>query len=610
MPNLLSNVAPCWQISEMLSKGELPHKLKLLLSHPRILKAGRLVNSDLTYLENACHSSSAFVGGLDLAKFAKDRCVITNISKTSLSDLCALVLHKRLDKSESERVSQAWENRTLTHEQLQYAAKDAYVSLRIYEELVKIDVPYPLPTFLQPFIPVLLYSNDNTTIIAEAQISPHLNDRTYDGINITTTRTAIEISKVLVPGAIITTHRQRPLNSFGKPPFTAICLRSHLRIFNPTTSFQTLTPLTAISPEPPLENPQLVDQLTEEPQANGHGELEEVSSELSLTNLLSQDLSDSFESDSPRDIDPASVVLGHETLGTDPESWDSVIHSRVLKDIWHVFHMFYISATHALRKQFTRELRDAILIPDHDDKARINAWGATQSPPRTYESFRNSSPEWLRKRCKHIVPPPDILYPLVANVFRTYGPLIDPDSNKPLFSPDNWKTAKNILDLIKNGYLSDPPGVALYTVIGIDKKADGLPIYRCARGTNATEGGVHTHIRSRLPKFGVSIRHVQASLMDFTLRHNLLVCISFIFVLSSLNAILNRPEHTTQPASIIVVISQFGLLIVFKNFFSPLTTCSSILFTLVGGLMAIFTFQQKKFSGYSQFPKKSASQVQ
>ena len=101
---------------------------------------------------------------------------------------------------------------------------------------------------------------------------------------------------------------------------------------------------------------------------------------MSLTNLLSQDLSDSFESDPPRDIDPTSVALGHETLGTDPESWDFVIHSRVLKDIWHVFHMFYISETHALRKQFTRELRDAILIPDHEDKARINAWGATQSP--------------------------------------------------------------------------------------------------------------------------------------------------------------------------------------------------------------------------------------
>ena len=210
-------------------------------------------------------------------------------------------------------------------------------------------------------------------------------------------------------------------------------------------------------------------------------------------------------------------------------------------------------------------------------------WGGqtrppTQSPLCTYESFRNSSPERLRKRCKHILPPPNVLYPLVANVFRTYGPLIDPDSKKPLFSPDNWKTAKNILDLIKNGNLSDPPGVALYTVIGIDKKAGGLPIYRCARGTNATEGGVHMHIRSCLPKFGVSILHVQASLIDFTLRHNLLVHIFiniqelFIKIITT-NTIFHRPGRTTQPAITIAVISQYGLLTVFKNFFSLLTTC-------------------------------------
>ena len=106
---------------------------------------------------------------------------------------------------------------------------------------------------------------------------------------------------------------------------------------------------------------------------------------------------------------------------------------------------------------------------------------------------------------------------MVAKVFHTYGPIVDPDSQKPLINSDNWKTAKNVLELIKNGYLSDPPGVALYTTIGIDKKAGGLPIYICAQGTNSTEGGVHAQIHSHLPKFGTSIRHLQASLLDFVL---------------------------------------------------------------------------------------------
>lgn len=248
----------------------------------------------------------------------------------------------------------------------------------------------------------------------------------------------------------------------------------------------------------------------------------------SIGNILSQ----SDESQEPLlsnmgsvDRDPVSIALGHEFLGQDPQTWDYQIHSRVLKDIWHVFHMFYISATHGCRKQFARDLRDAIFIPDLEDKARINAWGALQNPVTSYDILRNSSPDWLRKRCKHVVPPPHILYPLVADVFRTYGPLRDPDSKKPLFSTDNWKAAKSVLDLIKNGFQSDPPGVPLYTEIATDNK--GLTIYRCARGTNATEGGVHMHIRSRLPKFGTSVRHIQACLMDYVLRHNLLVCCYF-----------------------------------------------------------------------------------
>lgn len=333
----------------------------------------------------------------------------------------------------------------------------------------------------------------------------------------------IDILKILVPGAIVTTHRQRPLSSFGQVPFSVVCLRSHLQMFDPSTSF--LFNFDTISESAPVDSQAMISASTTA-LVNSMDETTEetIDEEPSVGDLLSQDLSD-LPPDIPpsREVDPSSVSLGAEILGQDPQVWDHAIHSRVLKDVWHVFHMFYISATHGLRKQFTRELRDAIFIPDRADKARIDAWGATQNPPRTYESLRNSSPDWLRRRCKHVIPPPHILYPYVANVFRTYGPIIDPETKKPLFTADNWKTAKNVLDLIKNGYLSDPPGVPLYTVTGIDKKAGGLPIYRCARGTNSTEGGVHTHIRSRLPKFGASIRHVQASLMDFVLRHNLLV---------------------------------------------------------------------------------------
>ena len=62
----------------MVAAGNLLQQLKVLLSHPQILKTGRLVDADLGYLQSACKGSPQFVGGLDLAKYAKDRRVVNN----------------------------------------------------------------------------------------------------------------------------------------------------------------------------------------------------------------------------------------------------------------------------------------------------------------------------------------------------------------------------------------------------------------------------------------------------------------------------------------------------------------------------------------------------
>jgi 3'-5' exonuclease len=511
----------------MVAAGTLPQQLKVLLSHPQILKAGRLVDADLGYLQSACKGSSQFVGGLDLAKYAKDRRVVNN-AQCSLADLCARVLGKRLNKNVSERLSNAWEDDVLSSEQLQYAARDASASLTIYHKLQILDVPQPLPAgSLTSPTPVLLYSADNTTVIAQGQIAVnHILRPSYDTINITPTRTVIDVLEVLVPGAVVTTHRKQALSTFGPAPFSVVCLRSHLRSFNPAQL--------PLAPKPPQSLSLQDGQSTSESRFgrniddSAEAVLEDLVTEndgIPIGGLLLNDLADPPK-DLPHIIDGASAALGMKLIGTipkAPETWDNQIRSRVLKDPFHVFNMFYISRRHGLRYQFVRELRDAIFIPDQQDKARIDAWGATQNPRLSYEKLRNISPEWVRKRCKHIIPPPKILYAYVGKVFLTYGPLKDPRSQAPLFNADNWQTAKQIMSLIENGYLSDPPDIPLYTVIGLDNKSGGLPIYKCARGTNSTEGAVHTHLRKYMPKSGVSLRHLHACLHDYVLRHNLTV---------------------------------------------------------------------------------------
>ncbi|KAF8056942.1 hypothetical protein FPV67DRAFT_1637573 [Lyophyllum atratum] len=470
------------QVGQFLADRKLPHQLKLFLANPNILKVGRQVKADLRYLEQACQSTIPF-------------------------------------------------NETLSDDQIRYAALDAYASLAIYLELDKILKPHPLPRTLIPSTPVLLYNDDHTFVIARGHLSTHLEDKSFDGINITATRTVVEVREVLVPGAIMKTHRKRPLGEFGAIPFHVICLRSHvcvsagpLEALVPPPSDELLTPHQS-SPSSDgaaaaLTNPSLsveVESSTDIPDSSSDGP--------GIGDLLHGEIPESSNADpSPAHIpDHDSQALGDRILGNIPTVWLKLKRSRVLKDAFHLFNMFYISVAHGLRVEFAQALRDALFIPDDTDKHRILAWASTQNPPPSWDTLLRKKASWLWRHCKRSIPPPEQLYPLVFEVFRTYGPLKDAKTGSPLFNAAAWKTAKNILTLIQNGSVSDPPGIPLYYCIGVDRNYGGLPVYRCVRGTNMTEGGVHTHLRSRLPTSGVSPRHVLACLLDFILRHNLLV---------------------------------------------------------------------------------------
>jgi hypothetical protein len=83
-------------------------------------------------------------------------------------------------------------------------------------------------------MPVLLYSTDNTVVVGHGYLSPHLHKSSFDGVNLTKMRTLVEISEVLVPAAIISSHDKRSLQSFGPTPFSLVCLWSHLRIYDPS----------------------------------------------------------------------------------------------------------------------------------------------------------------------------------------------------------------------------------------------------------------------------------------------------------------------------------------------------------------------------------------
>jgi hypothetical protein len=191
----------------------------LLLENANILKVGRMVHADLKYLETAARPSNPFCGAVDLAMLAKERQIITT-AKCSLADLSAVVLQRRLSKNVSQRISTSWEDDILTPEMLAYAALDAYASLTIYQRLIQIPAPSPLPSKVSPHSHIILYHNNFSRIIARGHISETCTASSYDGINITDVRTVIEVTEVVVPAAIITMHHKQPLSSSDCQGFT------------------------------------------------------------------------------------------------------------------------------------------------------------------------------------------------------------------------------------------------------------------------------------------------------------------------------------------------------------------------------------------------------
>ncbi|KAJ7579953.1 hypothetical protein C8J56DRAFT_1058250 [Mycena floridula] len=377
------------------------------------------------------------------------------------------VLKENLEKPNDIRVGMEWGNEELSDAQQQYAALDAWISLRVYQQLIKLESPSPVdfPLGSPPIgLEVFVLQDDRTTIIAKGTISPKTLYTTVHTIKVTSTRTVIDITEVYISvlgtsvfdSTMDSTASGSSLSTEIQHPEDPIILDLHKAPVSIDFSDVNVTELTEVS----LKN-------------------------ITVDNTALQECNEIIDE-----------------LASLP--WPGETRSRVLKDIFHVFQLIYISRTHGLRVTFAQALREVIFIPNSEDKRRLIAYLSRQPSPMTWEECLRAKPAFIKKHCRHL-----------------YGPLKDAATGLPLFNAAAWKTIKNILELIKGGYISDPPDVELYSCLGTD--SNGLPIYSRGRGTNFTEGAVHRPIRHCLPIGGASPRHTSTRLKDFMLKHNLIV---------------------------------------------------------------------------------------
>ena len=251
-----------------------------------------------------------------------------------------------MHKDPEIQLNTQWETRSLSETQKQHLALDVYAKLCIYDQLEKIPLSGPIPDNLPAGLPVALYQEDGCTLIAYGHWSDKniLSNAKVDGITITKTRAAIEVTKVIVKGAIIGL-QQKSLEEFGDTPFTVVCKRKQLQ-----TSSEIEQSLISDAQTECILSQAMADQAN----ASSHSSNSDQSEN-------AQEILESWIRDADTESEhhlydvlcactqnTENQKIGEAILQELADHPNSRIWTRILKDPWHAFDMIYISKGHGL----------------------------------------------------------------------------------------------------------------------------------------------------------------------------------------------------------------------------------------------------------------------
>ncbi|KZP05859.1 hypothetical protein FIBSPDRAFT_1053873 [Athelia psychrophila] len=527
---------------------KLPASLLHILTSNRVFKIGSAIKGDLTHLKkqfSQLSSQSSFTV-IDLKEYAIKCGVIQRKSAGSLDALLEKCLGLYLPKDDALQKHDGWETRSLPSELLDYAAKDVYASHLLFEKLTELspiervtsDTPGGTP------VKILVQAGGEVSAYGHILYSQPSSLGTVRVAVPSKNRLAVEINRVIIPAASALLHLL-PSPSGSKTKSGAYTL-GQLQAASGTTHFPIVVPISLLefsysSELPSISLPPMFAEQDSDmemlstssaliPDAtNSEDELSEEEPEIDNVNLdmleahsasASKDKGKQRELSTPESIAPTSIpspLLHLRTLIESPPDADSVFQ-RLQKDIFHAFHMIPTPINHGMCPAFLCALRDHILRWDPVIRAQIDAT-CQRVFHMTFDEMLIRNPRYIAARCPRHVPSPSILVPALEYVFGFFGPSLDAKTGQPLFSKLATQKAKAVVDLARQGYLSNIKGVVLYEKAGVDQH--GLQIYRCLRGTNKVEGGPHGDIYRKFGALNAGPRLTNNCLTDHRTWYNL-----------------------------------------------------------------------------------------
>ncbi|CEP11895.1 hypothetical protein [Parasitella parasitica] len=485
------------------SWDHLPNYLTGLLRNRSFKKVGRNIGGDFARLKRMFHFEST--EKIELGSFCSRRKIVAN-GTASLSTLSFQLLGHPIDKG--PRQSQ-WDTDNLSSDLIQYAAVDAWASLAIYNAAKDYLVPGTRIRDLN--CPVGTYVG----VRPPRCMQPVAFGELLSGERIA----MVKITKVAAPGYILpmsntgeTSNNASPLHSFGTPPFELNLPIGYLIAANKESVSPNLSSMGSTTSSIAFGS---VSTTTSIPPSIPDSEIDTKIQEMfgeSINNIDKNGFKSGYKQ--------FSTVMAFQPA----ENVDEVVYSRVVKDIFHLMDMIKPYKKHTLYKQFTRKFSESLFTIDENDKESIiRAFELEKRKdpnfPHTWESKMKYDRTWLWKRVRRKVAPPHVLLPLLKSLFLSFGPLKCSKSGRALFDKKSWEQATSVLKTVQLGHVSDPPDVQLYVKTGKKDKFK-LTLYRCIRGTNSLEGGVHQNLIRKFGSFGAGPELANAMLTEYRLRHN------------------------------------------------------------------------------------------
>ncbi|KAJ6489576.1 hypothetical protein C8R47DRAFT_1124811 [Mycena vitilis] len=200
-----------------------------------------------------------------------------------------------------------------------------------------------------------------------------------------------------------------------------------------------------------------------------------------------------------------------------------VLPTRVLDDAFHFMDRLLrlLSKKHSAFKAFAHDFSEAIFIRDESDEAAVRA--VLEQYGVDWEYAKRAKSKALNRRIRRYIPRREVLLQRLQKLFDGYADMQcstkkSKGSSAAFFSDEAKEMVKHLLDTVRKGYLSDPPGISLYYLMGKDR--DGLKIYRTTRGTNSVEGGFHMAVRRIFGSLRASPELAECLLINWILRRN------------------------------------------------------------------------------------------